>query len=306
MNLFHTKSTRRATLLERYSDRVGRLIEQQLTEAALIAAKQDAEQSATLAREAMLRAQAANRTKSEILANVSHELRTPLNAIIGFSELICTQLYGPDGKAKYVEYARDVHDSGKHLLGVINDILDFAKIDAGELKLYEEITDLSAVVGSCRNMVATRAHKAGLTLEVPAGGAPTRIWADERKLKQILLNLLSNAVKFTPAGGRVAVAVELSQDCLSLIVSDTGIGIAPDQIERALSPFQQVDSDLNRRYDGTGLGLTITKSLAEMHGGRLAIQSTIGHGTTVTVELPRWRVERAKEARLETTAEKAA
>ncbi len=306
MNLFQAKENRRATLLERYSNRAGRLIEQQMTEAALIAAKQEAEQSAALAREAMMRAQAANRTKSEILANVSHELRTPLNAIIGFSELICTQLFGPNGTEKYIEYARDVHDSGKHLLGVINDILDFAKIDAGELKLYEEAADLLAVIASCRNMVATRAHKAGLALETPARKSPILIWADERKLKQILLNLLSNAVKFTPAGGRVSVSVESTGEALSLIVSDTGIGIAPEHIERALAPFRQVDSDLNRRYDGTGLGLTITKSLVELHGGRLTIQSTVGVGTTVTVVLPRWRLARAEEALSKTAAEEAA
>jgi signal transduction histidine kinase len=295
VNPFHTKPNRRATLLERYSDRVGRLIEQQMTEAALLAAKQDAEQSAVVAREAMLRAQAANRTKSEILANVSHELRTPLNAIIGFSELISTQLFGPEGKDKYIEYARDVHDSGKHLLGVINDILDFAKIDAGELKLYEEMTDLSVVIASCRNMVATRAHKAGLVLQIPPREALPRLWADERKLKQVLLNLLSNAVKFTPAGGRVTVSVDLTPDSLAMTVTDTGIGIAPEHIERALAPFQQVDSDLNRRYDGTGLGLTITKSLVELHGGQLTIQSEIRVGTAVTVILPRWRVDRAEE-----------
>ena len=306
MNLFQTKENRRPTLLERYGNRAGRLIEQQMTEVALITAKQDAEQSATLARESMLRAQAANRTKSEILANVSHELRTPLNAIIGFSELICTQLFGPDRTEKYIEYVRDVHDSGKHLLGVINDILDFAKIDAGELKLYEEATDLSAVITSCRNMIATRAQKAGLALEIPARGAPILILADERKLKQILLNLLSNAVKFTPAGGRVSVAIDSTEESLSIIVSDTGIGIAPEHIERALAPFQQVDSDLNRRYDGTGLGLSITKSLIEMHGGRLAIESTLGVGTTVTVALPRWRIARAEKALSKTTTEEAA
>ena len=296
MDLFRLKRSRRSTLLERYSERVGHLVEQQMTEAALLAAKQDAEHSAALARESMLRAQAANRTKSEILANVSHELRTPLNAIIGFSELICTQIYGPQAQQKYLEYARDVHDSGKHLLGIINDILEFAKIDAGELKLQEEVTDLAVVLASCRNMVASRAHKAGLALSIPSGAELPRIWADERKLKQILLNLLSNAVKFTPAGGQVTVAAAAEADGISLEVRDTGIGIAPDDIERALAPFQQVDGDLNRRYDGTGLGLTITKSLTELHGGRLSIASTLGVGTTVTVWLPHWRLDRARRS----------
>ncbi len=296
MDLFRMKGSRKTTLLDRYSERVGHLVQQQLTEAALLAAKQDAEQSATVARQAMLRAQAANRTKSEILANVSHELRTPLNAIIGFSELIWTQLFGPEGHDKYLEYARDVHDSGKHLLGVINDILDFAKIDAGELKLSEDVADVAQILGSCRNMIAGRAHKAGIKLEIPNTANGIALWGDERKLKQILLNLLSNAVKFTPAGGRVWVAVESDAQWLSLKVADTGIGIAPEHIERALAPFQQVDSDLNRRYEGTGLGLTITTSLLHLHGGRLELESTVGIGTTATVRLPFWRVERARQA----------
>jgi signal transduction histidine kinase len=294
MELFRNKRLRRSTLLDRYSERVGHLVQQQLTEAALLAAKQDAEHSATVARDAMLRAQAANRTKSEILANVSHELRTPLNAIIGFSEVIAVQLLGPEGRDKYIEYARDVHDSGRHLLGIINDILDFAKIDAGELRLAEEVTDLGIVIASCRNMVSSRAMKAGLILDVESAGDPFRLWADERKLKQVLLNLLTNAVKFTPRGGRVAVCACASRELgVLLSVRDTGIGIAAADIERALAPFQQVDSDLNRRYEGTGLGLTITKSLVELHDGKISIESTLGVGTTVTVQLPYWRVERA-------------
>ena len=296
MNLFRMKGSRRATLLDRYSERVGHLVQQQMTEAALLAAKQDAEQSAAVARQAMLRAQAANRTKSEILANVSHELRTPLNAIIGFSELICTQLLGPAGKDKYLEYARDVHDSGKHLLGVINDILEFAKIDAGEMKLYEDVTDLAQVLASCRNMIAGRAHKAEIRLDIPAEADGVLIWADERKLKQILLNLLSNAVKFTPAGGRVGVAIGQDAEGIWMKVEDTGIGIAPEHIERAMAPFQQVDSDLNRRYEGTGLGLTITTSLVQLHGGKFELESTLGEGTTATVRLPLWRVDRARQA----------
>jgi signal transduction histidine kinase len=295
MDLFRMKASRRVTLLDRYSERVGHLVQQQMTEAALLAAKQDAEQSATLARQAMLRAQAANRTKSEILANVSHELRTPLNAIIGFSELICTQLLGPGGKDKYLEYARDVHDSGKHLLGVINDILEFAKMDAGEMKLYEDNVDLAQVLASCRNMIAGRAHKAEIRLEIPTEAQGASIWADERKLKQILLNLLSNSVKFTPAGGRVGVSVGRDADWLWLKVEDTGIGIAPEHIERAMAPFQQVDSDLNRRYEGTGLGLTITTSLVQLHGGKFELESVVGQGTTATVRLPMWRMERARQ-----------
>ena len=293
------KRGRRTTLLERYSERVGHLVQQQMTEAALLAAKQNAEQSEAVARQAMLRAQAANRTKSEILANVSHELRTPLNAIIGFSELIFTQILGPEGHDKYLEYARDVHDSGKHLLGVINDILDFAKIDAGELKLHEDVTELANVLASCRNMMAGRAHKSALALEFPQDAGNVAIWADERKLKQILLNLLSNAVKFTPAGGRVTVGLNIEPEWVVLRVTDTGIGIAPEDIERALAPFQQVDGDLNRRYEGTGLGLTITASLVQMHGGGLALDSTVGVGTTATIRLPAWRLEKAREALLE-------
>ena len=236
-------------------------------------------------------AEGANRAKSDFLALMSHELRTPLNAIIGFSEIIKSEMMGPIGNPKYGEYASDVFDSGQHLLGLINDILDLSKIEAGKMELEEEDVDVAEVIGSCLRLVTERAAKGGVELitEVPDDLPALRI--DERKLRQILLNLLSNAVKFTPDGGSVTVRSWFrSEDGFVLQVADTGIGIAPENIERALTPFGQVDSRLDRKYEGTGLGLPLTKSLIEKHGGSLDLQSKVGAGTTVTVRFPKERM----------------
>ncbi|MFQ5957865.1 MAG: PAS domain-containing sensor histidine kinase [Alphaproteobacteria bacterium] len=242
-------------------------------------------------RAAKAQADLANRAKSEFLANMSHELRTPLNAIIGFSDLIRREAFGPAGDARYVEYARDIKDSGDHLLELINDILDLSKIEAGKLDLHEDDVDVVRVVDSCLALVTERANSGGLSLERRVPPDLPALNADERKLKQILLNLLSNAVKFTPAGGTVTLRAEVGPDQdLSIAVSDTGIGIAPKDIDKAMQPFGQVESDLSRSYVGTGLGLPLTNALVELHDGSLELESVPDSGTTVTVRFPARRL----------------
>jgi len=237
-------------------------------------------------------AELANRSKSEFLANMSHELRTPLNAIIGFSEIVAGELFGPIGAPRYVEYAHDIHTSGIHLLSIISDILDLSKIEAGRRELTESTIDLHEAAESSLRLVRGRAENGGVRLvNGIARGAMPRLLADERAVKQILLNLLSNAVKFTPEGGRVSIGAELRGDgSLAICVDDTGIGIACEDIPRALAPFSQVDSALTRRYEGTGLGLPLVKSLIELHGGRLELESEEGKGTLASVVFPIDRV----------------
>ncbi len=236
-------------------------------------------------------AELANRAKSEFLANMSHELRTPLNAIIGFSQMMRDEVFGPVGSPKYVEYARDINASGNHLLQVIADILDLSKVEAGQLNLYEEDIDVATVVRSCLTIVKGRAENGGLTLETQIPPECPALCADERQLKQILINLLSNAIKFTPTGGTVTVRTwHRKDDGYVFQIADTGIGIANEDIPNALTPFRQIDSNLNRKFDGTGLGLPLTKSLIELHDGLFDLQSEVGIGTTVTVRFPAERI----------------
>jgi signal transduction histidine kinase len=283
---------KRDSLRHRYGQQLGRLIERGRTEMALLAAKQEAERSADVARAAMLSAEAANHAKTEFLANMSHELRTPLNAIIGFSELVIMDLVNPPGNsAKHLEYCRDINDSGNHLLGVINEILDLAKIEAGQLDLREEIFDVDQVIRESMRIVSPQARAAGLALDCRLAESLPALWGDELKFKQILINLLSNAVKFTPEGGTVVVEAFCdARNKLVVSVSDTGIGIAPEDIWRALAPFSQVESSLDRPYEGTGLGLPLSKALVELHEGSFELQSKVGVGTTVTVRFPAARV----------------
>ncbi len=236
-------------------------------------------------------AERANHAKSAFLANMSHELRTPLNAIIGFSEIMEQGLFGPLGNPQYSEYAEDIRRSASHLLSIISDILDLSKIEAGRMELHEEFFDLASVVQSCQTIVKEAAANAGLALRTLLPDGLPSLYADKRSVRQILLNLLSNAIKFTPNGG--GVIVEARQELggqLALIVRDTGIGMSADDIEIVMQPFGQVESAHTRSHDGTGLGLPITRSLAEMHGGSLEIESEVGKGTSITVRFPAERV----------------
>ncbi|MFN3834279.1 MAG: ATP-binding protein [Glycocaulis sp.] len=232
-----------------------------------------------------LRAEEANRSKSEFLANMSHELRTPLNAIIGFSEMMKTQMFGPLGHDRYVEYAGDIHNSGGHLLSLINDILDMSKVEAGKFNLQTEPVHAGEVIEQCMRLVSARAQEKNLQVRVEADGIP-EVEADPRALKQILINLMTNAVKFTPEGGRVIVRAFEAADGIVLQVADTGIGIAEEDLPRLGRPFEQIESQHSKSHQGSGLGLALSKSLVELHGGELRIDSILGQGTTVSFTIP--------------------
>ena len=232
-------------------------------------------------------AERANRSKSDFLANMSHELRTPLNAIIGFSEVICGEILGPMKEGRYLEYIKDIHSSGLHLLAIINDVLDMSKIEAGKLQLSSEPVAIEDVIAEAVRMVGERAQsrRIELDLHLPAEGIVLR--ADERALKQILLNVISNAIKFSHEGGRVDIRAGMRESNRVVIeVEDFGIGMDADEQERALQPFGQAKAVTTRAYGGTGLGLPITKGLVEAHGGQLVLKSAVGRGTLVQIVLP--------------------
>ncbi|TAD87073.1 MAG: hypothetical protein EAZ99_18900 [Alphaproteobacteria bacterium] len=245
-------------------------------------------------------AELANRAKTNFLANMSHELRTPLNAIIGFSEIVKDELLGPIGTARYLDYLRDIHMSGSHLLEVINDILDLSKIESGNLELRERPVDVQRAIASATRLLRERAQAAGLNVVLAVAPALPALLVDERALRQIVLNLLSNAIKFTPAGGHIEVSANTEgEGDFCLTVRDTGIGMDEKDIPKALAPFGQVDSSLTRRYEGTGLGLPLVKSLVEMHQGQVRIVSAVNQGTSVSVILPADRlVSEVQTARL--------
>jgi two-component system cell cycle sensor histidine kinase PleC len=235
------------------------------------------------------RAEGANRAKSEFLANMSHELRTPLNAINGFSEIMLGEMYGPLGDARYRDYARDILNSGQHLLALINDILDMSKIEAGKMSLRFDPISLEEAAEDAVRLVRTRAEAAGLTLRVDVPDLPD-VEADYRAIKQVLLNLLSNAVKFTPRGGRIVVKAEMRADPLGprvrVTVQDTGIGIAAEDLARLAIPFEQIEHQQAKTQQGTGLGLALSKALVELHGGVLELKSAPGQGTAASFTLP--------------------
>ncbi len=236
-------------------------------------------------------AEAADHAKSEFLAMMSHELRTPLNAIIGFSEIMKTETLGPIGSVKYQEFADDIYASGHHLLGLINDILDLSKIESGKASLCEEDIEIHEMLRSALTLVKVIAKQGEVALELNCADGLPMLCADRRKLKQILTNLLSNGIKFTPAGGRVLLKAWCSADNGHVFqIVDTGIGIALEEIPRAMAPFQQIDSRLGRKHEGTGLGLPLTKALIELHGGSFDLQSEVGVGTKVTIRFPASRV----------------
>jgi signal transduction histidine kinase len=226
---------------------------------------------------------------------MSHELRTPLNAIIGFSEMMTNQVFGPLGSNNYVEYAGDIQFSGKHLLGIVESILDLAKIEAGQFNLREDKMSLNETVRAARKLLDESAEKKGIKIETDLPKKTIGILGDPRVIRQILLNLLSNAIKFTDEGGHVALRIFKSDNGDIMIeVEDDGIGMSEEDLVKALEPFGQVQSSLSREYEGTGLGLSLTKKFAELHDGHLVIDSTPGKGTCARIILPASRVIASK------------
>lgn len=248
--------------------------------AALVRLAEDLFQEKEKAEQASLR-------KTQFLANLSHELRTPMNAILGFAEMLKLELFGPLGSERYLQYAQDIFDSGQHLLQLINDVLDMTKIEAGRKELSREPIPLRALADECLRLVYEQAEKQGVILvnTVPEGGEP--VHADRRALKQCLVNLLSNGIKFTPAGGSVTISADRLDMWQAIRVRDTGIGISPEELPKLANPFVRASGVLGTGVEGSGLGLAITRALAEMHGGNLTLDSTVGSGTTVSLLLPR-------------------
>jgi signal transduction histidine kinase len=242
--------------------------------------------------EARLRAEEANRSKSAFLANMSHELRTPLNAILGFSEVILAETFGKIGSARYEEYLQDIRGSARHLLALINDLLDLSRIEVGAVELNEAWLALSEVLDESASMFRESCSAADLDLKVEVPAEEVTVLADERALRQVLINLLSNAVRHTPAGGKVVMGGRLAEGgSLDIFVADTGVGIPAEDMNRVLQPFEQVSRDQRRQQEGTGLGLSIVKQLVDLHGGKLSLESQVGKGTRVTFSLPPRRVQ---------------
>jgi two-component system cell cycle sensor histidine kinase PleC len=265
----------RATVIDLQRSRAA--LERQALELADLAEKYQREKT---------RAEEANQTKSKFLANMSHELRTPLNAIIGFSEIMESGMFGALGSEKYHEYCHDILTSGHYLLEVINDILDMSKIEAGRMKLDMEPLDLSKTLAESLRVVSGRAEDKKLVLDADIEQTISVV-ADRRATKQILVNLLSNAVKFTPEGGKIVVRSRMTSDRITLLIADSGIGIAAHSLARLGRPFEQVESQLTKTYHGSGLGLAIARSLTQLHGGSMKLRSRLGAGTVVRVSLPR-------------------
>ncbi|MEP3477049.1 MAG: ATP-binding protein [Hyphomicrobiales bacterium] len=231
------------------------------------------------------RAEDANRVKSEFLANISHELRTPLNAIIGFSDMMHREVLGPINNAQYADYINDIHMSGAYLLELINDILDMSRIEAGRLTLETKPCSLRSLLNDCIHIVSAQAEAEKIEL-LPSIPKDVEVVLDQRAIKQVMLNLMSNAIKFTPEGGVVQLLAEMDQASVHIYVKDTGIGIEENAISKLGKPFQQVENQLTKCHSGTGLGLAISRSLVDLHGGHLSIESEVGVGTTVLVTLP--------------------
>jgi PAS domain S-box-containing protein len=276
--LFHADDGEESMVVTVFVD----ITERKRTERDLLAAKDQAE--------------LANRSKTEFVANMSHELRTPLNAIIGFSQVIAGEMLGPVGTAKYVGYARDILSSAEHLLGLINDILDVSKLEAGKLDLAEEVIDPAKTVADLVQLAEAKARAGEIAVTLRREGVIAPLLVDARKLKQIVLNLLVNAIKFSHPGGKVEIVLRNVNGAVAIAVIDHGIGMDALEVELAMTRFGQVASIWTRKHDGTGLGLPLAIGLTELHGGVLTIHSTKGVGTTVTVTFPRERSQPAEPA----------
>jgi signal transduction histidine kinase len=272
----------------------GAFVHEQMAEAE--ASRLVMERSIANLRRALAAAEGASDSKSRFVATMSHELRTPLNAIIGFSDLIKNQTFGPlGGDNRYMDYVTDIGSCGAHLLRLVNDILDLSKFDAGKLDLREQDVNLKEVIESCLVAAEPQARKANLSLTANVDPTLPSIRADEIRVRQILLNLLSNSIKFTRDGGLISVGAGRRKEGIAMTVSDTGVGMAEHEIPKALERFGQLDSALARQFEGSGLGLPLTKHLAELHGGTLEIMSEPGRGTMVTVIFPWARVVAGRE-----------
>ncbi|MGQ0742168.1 MAG: ATP-binding protein [Alphaproteobacteria bacterium] len=261
---------------------LGRVIERQRAQQKLLVQADELKRARDEARDA-------DRAKSVFLSNMSHELRTPLNAILGFSQMIRDEMLGPLD-AKYRAYAQDIHESGRHLMSILNDILDMSKVEAGRMELRNEPVCMAEIVAACKRIIAPTAEANGVTLAFDLPQMLPLLRSDQVRLKQILLNLISNAVKFTPREGNVTVSIRVEPEGVIIVVADTGIGMNETEIALALQPFRQIDNRLNRRFEGTGLGLPLTKAMVKLHGGTLAIESTPGGGTNVRITLPAERI----------------
>lgn len=235
-------------------------------------------------------ADGANRAKTTFLANMSHELRTPLNAIVGFTTIMDQEMFGPVGSERYKQYIKDIQDSSTHLSEILGNILDLAKVEAGELKLNEDEVDVEKMINSCSKMFVVMAAEANITIKQNISEDTSHLLADELRVKQIVINLVSNSLKFTPSGGVITIGCELTPvNGMILYVEDTGEGIPAEKLEKVLEPFAQVEGSNGKSYQGVGLGLSLSKSLAELHGGKLWVESELGVGTKVFVEFPNSR-----------------
>ena len=281
------------SLLNDYCSQLGALLERRYTERALVAAKEQAENAAVLAREAMRQAQAADRAKSQFLATVTHELRTPLNAIIGFSEIIQA---APRQNSDVPAYAKYIYESGTQLLGMLNGLLDLSRIEAGRLSLDEQEVALGELVSAAMRPLRRAAEEKSVAL-ICNFSEERLLRVDLGKMTQVLANLLSNAIKFTPEGGHIEIGSDVTKAGeLAIVVRDDGQGIADEDLDRVLQPFGQLEDHLTRQNGGIGLGLPIARALVRMHGGEIRLASKLGEGTTVEVCLPAARLLRSAAA----------